>query len=300
MIISRTIIILIAISLLALVGCQSASSPGNITDDLGRTIQISKIPQRIISLSPSNTEIVYALGLQDSLIGVTTFCNYPEEAQNKPKVSGFSVVDVEKIVSLEPDLILASDLHKIEVIPALEKLGIPAIVIKPGTVDQVLSDIGMVGNITGKTREAGELTSSLRQRIKVVTDRMVGLQSEKPRLFYVTWHDPIWTAGGNTMINDLIEKAGGRNIAGDLEGYSTISLESVLEKNPQIIVVSSSMGDQNTSLNYINNEPRLKAVDALKNKQVFVVASDIFSRTTPRIVDALEQLAKITHPELFN
>lgn len=298
--ISRTIIILIAISLLALAGCQSATSPGNVTDDLGRSVQINNIPRRIISLSPSNTEILYALGLQDRLIGVTTFCNYPAEALSKPKVSGFSVVDVEKIVSLEPDLILADDLHKADVVPALEKLGIPTFVISPGTVDEVLNDIGILGSITGKTREAEELDSSLEQRVKTVTERVANLKGEKPRLFYVTWHDPIWTAGGNTMINDLIEKAGGRNIAGDLGGYSTISLESVLEKNPQILVVSSSMGDQNTSLNYINNEPRLKAVDALKNQQVFVVASDIFSRTTPRIVDALEQLAKITHPELFN
>jgi iron complex transport system substrate-binding protein len=296
---SRIMIILALISFLALAGCQAAVTPGNITDDLGRSVQINKVPQRIISLSPSNTEIVYALGLQDRLIGVTTFCNYPPEVRNKPKVSEFSNVDVEKIVSLEPDLILASDIHKTEVVPALEKLGIQAIVIRPGTVDEVMSDIGMVGNITGKIKEAGELTSSLGRRVKAVTDKTANLKGEKPRIFYVTWYDPLWTAGGNTMINDLIEKAGGSNIAVDLEGYSTISLETVLEKNPQIIIVPSSMGDQDTSLNYINTEPRLKAVDAIKNKQVYVVDSDVFSRTTPRIVDGLEQLAKIIHPELF-
>jgi iron complex transport system substrate-binding protein len=292
-------IVLGAIGLLALTGCRAASSTGNITDDLGRSVQINKIPQRIISLSPSNTEMVYALGLQDSLIGVTTFCNYPPEAQNKPKVSEFSNVDVEKIVSLQPDLILADDLQKTEVVPALEKLGIPTIVISPGNVDEVLSDIGKIGSITGKTRESGELASNLRQRIKAVTEKTVTPTTEKPRVFYVTWHDPIWTAGRNTMVNDLIEKSGGSNIAGDLQGFSTISLETLLEKNPQIIIVMSSMGDQNTSFNYINNESRLKAIDALKNKQVYLIDSDIFGRTTPRIVDALEQLAKITHPELF-
>jgi iron complex transport system substrate-binding protein len=296
---SRIMIILAAIGLLAMAGCQATSSPGNITDDLGRSVQINKIPQRIISLSPSNTEMVYALGLQDRLIGVTTFCNYPPEAQNKPKVSEFSNVDVEKIVSLQPDLILADDLQKTEVVPALEKLGIPTMVISPGNVDNVLSDIGIIGSITGKTRESGELASNLRQRIKAVTEKTVTPTTEKPRVFYVTWHDPIWTAGRNTMVNDLIEKAGGSNIAGDLQGFSTISLETLLEKNPQIIIVMSSMGDQNTSFNYINNEPRLKAIDALKNKQVYLIDSDIFGRTTPRIVDALEQLAKITHPELF-
>jgi iron complex transport system substrate-binding protein len=289
--------------LIALLGCQSVSptlSGVNITDDLGRTVQIDTVPQRIISLAPSNTEILYALGLDDKIVGVTTYCNYPEAAKSKPQVSGFSQVDVEKIVAQQPDLVLASDIHKSDVIPALEKLGIKVLAIKPATLEAVLKDIEMAGKITGAGPIAGSLVSSLQKRIQSISDKTINLPTAaRPRVFYVTWHDPIYTAGSKTMINDLIEKSGGVNIAADLSGYATISLESVVQRNPQVIVVMSSMGDKNTSFDYIKRESRLQATDALKNNRIYVINSDIFGRSTPRIVDGLEDLAKLTHPELF-
>jgi iron complex transport system substrate-binding protein len=289
--------------LIALLGCQSVSptlSGVNITDDLGRTVQIDTVPHRIISLAPSNTEILYALGLDDKIVGVTTYCNYPEAAKSKPQVSGFSQVDVEKIVAQQPDLVLASDIHKSDVIPALEKLGIKVLAIKPATLEAVLKDIELAGKITGAGPIAGSLVSSLQKRIQAISDKTINLPAAaRPRVFYVTWHDPIYTAGSKTMINDLIEKSGGVNIAADLSGYATISLESVVQRNPQVIVVMSSMGDKNTSFNYIKNEPRLQATDALKSNRIYVINSDIFGRSTPRIVDGLEELAKLTHPELF-
>ena len=123
--------------------------------------------------------------------------------------------------------------------------------------------------------------------------------SQKPRVFFLTWHDPLWTAGSATVIDELMTKAGGVNIAADLNGHSQIDLETVIERNPQIIFVMSSMGDQNTSYNYIKREPRFQATDALKNNQVYKVDSDIFGRTTPRLVDGLETMAKLIHPEMF-
>jgi iron complex transport system substrate-binding protein len=298
-------IAVVLISVLSLAGCQSvtpaASSPASITvtDDIGRNVRILGTPQRIISLSPSNTEIVYALGLEDRLIGVTTYDNYPEAAKSKPQVSGYSEVDVEKTVALQPDLILADDIHKTEVVPALEKLGIPVLVLASSNIDGLLKNLGMAGKITGKTREADALVADLQQRIKAITDKVGQLKAEKTRILYVTWHDPLWTAGRNTMIDDLIHRVGASNIAGDLDGYATISLESAIEKNPQIIIVMSSMGDQNASFDYLNQEPRFQATDALKNKRVYKIDSDIFGRTTPRIVDGLETLAKMAHPEAF-
>ena len=139
---------------MALAGCQAdlLLRVLTITDDLGRNVQITSPPQRIISLSPSNTEIVYALGLDDKLIGVTTYDNYPDAVKDKPKVSEFSNVDVEKIVSLKPDLVLASSIHKNDVVPALEKLGIKVLVIEPGTIDETFKDIELLGQVTGKTR----------------------------------------------------------------------------------------------------------------------------------------------------
>ena len=243
--------------------------------------------------------MVYALGLQDSLIGVTTYDDYPPEVKDKPQVSEYSQVDIEKIVSLQPDLVLADSIHKAEVVPALEKLGVNVVVISPGTTEEILNELTLLGKISGKNEQAEALVAGLRQRIQAVTDKISQSAANQPRILYVTWYDPIWTAGNNTMIGDLFSKVGATNIASDIDGYNTISLETAIQRNPQIILVMSSMGDQNESLNYINTEPRFQATDALKNKQVFEVDSDIFGRTTPRIVDGLETLAKMVHPELF-
>ena len=325
----RTLIAVAILSLLLLAGCQSAETtvtttpvPGTTTpasgttapvttvsspeptgltvmDDMGREVKISGIPQRIISLSPSNTEIVYALGLEDSLIGVTTYCNYPEEVQSKPQVSEFSIVDIEKIVSLQPDLILADDIHKAEVVPALEKLGFAVFIVRPGTVDEIIQDIRLIGKITGKDDRADALAASLQQRVKAVTDKVAAVGEDRPGFLYVTWHDPIWTAGGNTIMGDIITKAGGINIAGDMDGYVTLTLEEVLNRDPDIIIVMTSMGDKNDSLDYILAEPRLQTTTALKNGQVHLIDADIFGRLTPRIVDGLEQLAAMAYPEIF-
>jgi iron complex transport system substrate-binding protein len=275
------------VSILALAGCQASttilatSTPTAVqqtyTDDLGRSVTMDSIPKRIISLSPSNTEIAFALGLDDRIIGVTSYDNYPEAALSKPQVSEFSNVDVEKIVSLEPDLVLASDIHKNDAVPALEKLGIKVMVLRPGTVDEIFKDIELMGRVTGKTTEAGALVASLQKRVAVVTAKTAGIAaSDRPGVLYVTWHDPIWTAGGNTIITDLINKAGGTNIASDLDGYATITLEQVIQRNPQIVIIMSSMGDQDASLNYIKAEPRLQATDALKNNQLYLIDAELF------------------------
>lgn len=291
----------IAVALLVLTGCQASSVQGTtVTDDLGRSVQINGVPQRIISLSPSNTEIVYALGLEDKLVGVTTYADYPPAVKDKPKVSDYSTVDIEKVVSMKPDLILASAIQQNDAIPAFEKLGIAVLTVDPKTIDGTFNDIELIGRICGKTREAETLVAGLKARIKVVTDKTGELTAgQRPRVFFVTWHDPLWTDGANTVVNELIADAGGTNIAADLNGYSQIDLESVIQRNPQVILVMSSMGDQDTSYNYILTNPSFQATDAVKNDRVYKVDADIFGRTTPRLVDGMETVAKLLHPELF-
>ena len=284
--------------LIAVTGCNNTPRQSNITDDLGRTLQIERIPQRIVSLSPSNTEIVYALGLQDHLIGVTTYCNYPPEAKNKTQVSGYSTVDMEKVVSLQPDLILADNIHKTEVIPAFEKLGIPVLGIVAPNLDRLLADIELLGKICGKQDASSALAEGLQKRITAVQQKTAG--KTQPRVFFVTWHDPLWTVGRGSMIDDLITRAGGINIASDLKANQTIDLETAIQRNPEVIVILNSMGDEAVSYRFLKNEPRFQATDALKNNRVYQVNSDIFGRTTPRSVDGLEELAKLIHPELFN
>jgi iron complex transport system substrate-binding protein len=290
------------IGIFGLTTCTQTSLPSSVTyvDDIGRTVQINEIPQRIISLSPNNTEMVYALDLQDKLVGVTSYDNYPPEAKNKPVVSDFSTVDLEKIVDANPDLVLADSIQKNDTIPALEKLGITVYTMTPNNIDGIFNEIKALGQITGKTQAADNLVSSLKTRIQAVADKTAQLNdSQKPRVLFVTWHDPIWTAGSDTMIQYLINEAGGTNIASDLNGYATITLESVIERNPQVIVVMSSMGAQSASLDFIKSNEQFQSTDAVKNGWVYEIDADIFGRTTPRIVDGLETLAKLVHPELF-
>jgi iron complex transport system substrate-binding protein len=301
----RLFVAITVIGLLGLTGCSQASSQrtpssATYTDDIGRTVQIQGIPQRIISLSPSNTEMVYALGLQDKLVGVTSYDNYPPDVKNKTVVSDYSTTDMEKIVNAKPDLVLADNIHKNDAVPALEKLGITVYTITADNIDMFFNDLKVLGQITGKTKEADDLVSNLKSRIQVVADKTAKLTDpQRPRVLFVTWHDPIWTAGSETMIQYLINQAGGSNIASDLKGYVTITLETAIQRNPQIIIVMSSMGTQNTSLDFIKSNDQFQSTDALKNNQVYEIDVDIFGRTTPRIVDGLETLAKLVHPELF-
>jgi len=294
-------LVLVAVALLLCLSCASPSPPGNVVDDLGRTINIDEIPQRIISLAPSNTEILFALGLSESVVGVTEYCNYPEAAIAKPKVGGFTTVDIEKVVSLEPDLVLATHVHSKTAIPALEKLGLTVLALAQASLDEVMNNITLVGKITGQDKQASQLVDSLRTRIESIANKTRSLApNQRPRVLYLTWHDPLITAGTETLIDDIISKAGGQNIAYDLSGNKAIALETVIHRDPQVIIASIGMGTgEDLPWQYVKNEPRLKNTGALLNNRVYKIDGDLAHRAGPRIVDALEQMAQFIHPELF-
>jgi iron complex transport system substrate-binding protein len=269
-------------------------------DDLGRPVDIEEIPQRIISLAPSNTEILFALGLEDKVVGVTEHCNYPPEALDKEKIGGFSTPDIEKIIAVQPDLIFAADIHQKEVIPALEEMGLTVFALAPEDLDGILKDIQMVGKITGKEEEASELLNRMGNRIKAITDKTTSLQ-ERPRVFYITWHDPLWTSGSGTFIDELIEKAGGVNIFQDVTEHKAVDIELVIARNPEIIIACTGHGEaEGKPFEWAKNEPRLQATEAIKNKRLYQINADLVSRSGPRIVDALEWFAYFIHPEIFS
>ena len=292
--------LLVAISIFA-VACPSTTPPqsGALVDDLGRSVDIEGIPQRIISLAPSNTEILFALGLGDKVVGVTEYCNYPAEALDKEKVGGFSTPDIEKIIALQPDLILAADIHAKETIPALEERGLVVFALAPKNLDGILEDIQMVGKITAKEEEASKLVTQMVSRIKAITDVTKDLD-EKPRVFYITWHDPLWSAGSETHHQELIEKAGGENIFQDITGYKTVDLETAIVRNPEVIIACTGHGEaKDKPFEWAKEESRLSVTAARKNNRIYQIDSDMVSRTGPRIVDALEWLAYFIHPEIF-
>ncbi len=275
-------------------------TPLTITDHFERVVTIENTsPQRIVSLAPSNTEILFALGLGDRIVGVTDYCNYPPEAATKPSVGDYTEPNIEVIISMEPDLVLATVEHETEM-AQLESHGITVVGLNPTTIDEVLASITLVGQITGQETEAASLVDEMQARIKTITDKTSTLsEAEKTRVFYIIWHDPMWTAGAGSFANALIEMAGGVNIARDLSGYADISMEAVLAGNPQVIIAGVSMGTgQDLPLEYMKTEPRLEVVDARENGRIYSVNMDLVGRPGPRIVEALEEFFQLIHPEL--
>lgn len=312
-----SIVLVIAISM---VGCQSTSGdttpyetdtafPMTVTDQAGRLVTIETMPAKIVSLAPSNTEIVFALGLRDKVVGVTQFCNYPPEAQDKPKIGGFSLADIdvsiEQIVVIKPDLVLASETHLAEVIPKLEQFvpesAILVLKTQTETFDIVFEAITLVGKCTGTEDEAAQLVTEMKDQIKAITDKTDNLpDSERLKVFYIIWHDPIFAIGGGTLGNALIEAAGGVNIFQDLTGAPTVDLETIIARNPQVILASAAMGTGfDLPYQFALNEERLKGVNARINNRVYGVNDDLTGRPGPRIVEALELMAKMIHPEIF-
>ncbi len=276
-------------------------SPGAIVDDLGRSVSIKEIPQRIISLVPSNTEILFALGLGDKVVGVTEFCNYPAEVLDKEKVGGFSTPDIEKIIALQPDLILAGSIHAKEVIPALEEGGFTVFALAPENLDGILKDIEVVGKITGKEKEAFKLITQLEERIEAITDKTERLKpQERPRVFFITWHDPLKSMGSKSFPHELIEKAGGVNIFQDVEERNfQVEFETVVYCDPQVIIVTvGHAAGEAKAFEWAKEEPRLKVTEAGKNSKIFPLDTGL-TRHGPRAVDALEEFAKFIHPEIF-
>ncbi|MFC1977144.1 ABC transporter substrate-binding protein [Chloroflexota bacterium] len=281
---------------------EAAPSTIEVTDQLGRTVKLDRTPQRIISLAPSNTEILFALGLADRLVAVTDYCNYPPEAEDKPKTGGFSTPNIEEVIALSPDLILATSIHEKRTIPQLEGKGLTVFALNPRNVDEVLESITLVGEVTGKREQASGLVAEMRNRIKTVTDKSDNLSgTERPRVLYAVWHDPLTAPGSTTLQDDLIEKAGGINITRDLTGYAAITLEAVIATNPEVMIAGGGHGaGESLNLQFIKTEPRLRNTDARRNNRVYGLDGDLVSRPGPRIVEGLEKFAEFIHPELFS
>ena len=290
-------ILLIAVMLVALLlgACvPSFDEEGMaIVDDLGRSVNIAGIPQRIISLAPANTEILFALGLGDKVVGVTDRCDYPPEALDKEKVGGYYPPNIEKIIALGPDLILASDIHRHEVIPALEEKGFTVFALAPQTLDEVLRSIERVGKVAGKEEEAFELVNEIESKIEEIAEKTKEVE-ERPRVFYITWHDPIWTSGRNTWIDDLIRIAGGDNIfSQDFESGAMVEIEWVISLNPEVVIASQ------WSFEWAQDEPLFKDTEAKINDRIYQSDDDIVQRSGPRLVNALEWFAHFIHPDIF-
>ena len=275
--------------------------PMTLTDQMGREVVIEKIPERIVSLAPNNTEILFALNLEDKIVGVTTFCDYPLGVENKEKIGDYEEPNIEKILSLNPDLVFANDIHQ-KSIEELEKLNIVSVVLDSKNINEVFDSIELAGKATGQDDEALALTNDLKERMKKIEDKTANLKAdERPKVYYELWPSPIMTCGPGTFVNDIILKAGGQNIAFDAKlAYPQYSQEVILAKNPDIIIFSHhGSGSYNITGDEILSRQGWSNVNAVKNKKVYYIDENIVQRATPRLIDGLEQFFKIIHPEFF-
>ena len=274
---------------------QPATSgfPLTIIDDAGRSLTFTRPPQRIVSISASNTEILYALGLEDRIVGVDQYSDYPEAARSKPQVGSFVQPDLEKIIALEPDLILVTNIHLPTVLPELERRKLTAMVTNPKDIKGVPGSIEMVGRITAKQQEAQTLATSLRSRIDAVESRVKG--ATPVRTFYEL-SPQLHTAGPGTFVDDMIKLAGGASIAASAtEQWPQLNQESLFLADPEVVLLADH--EAGITPEQVMGRPGWSTVAAVKANRVFTVDPNLTNRPAPRVVDGLEIVAKKLHPD---
>jgi iron complex transport system substrate-binding protein len=279
----------------------AATFPVTLTDDAGASVIIESEPQRIVSLAPSNTEIVCALGACDRVVGVTDADDYPAEVAEIPDVVVAAQVDTEAVVAAQPDLVLAAgnELTPSTVIAQLIDLGLTVVTLYPESLDEVNADIELVGSALGAEPAAADIVADVRQRASDVQDAVAG--ADAPRTFYEVglFEGTVYTAGDGSFLADLIELAGGQPITGDATG--TIGLEALVAADPELIVLGDATYDPSITTDAVAQRPGWAEMTAVREGRVIVFADDLVAtRPGPRIVDGLEALARAIHPEAFD
>jgi len=267
-------------------------------DQLGREIRVPDDPERVVALAPSITEIIFALGQQGRLKGTTQFSNYPAEATRLPKVGSYVRLDLERIVALNPDLCIAiKDGNPKEIIERLQSLNIPVFAVNPHNLGSMMQTIQKIGGILNASAKAKSLVEDMRSRMQKV-DALVARIDRRPRVFIQIGLSPIISAGTHTFINELIVRAGGINVAAGNSAYPRFSKEQVLALAPDVLIITSmsrSGAFEKTKADW----NRLSDMPAVRKNRIYTVNSDVFDRPSPRLLDALEILTRLLHPELF-
>ena len=266
-------------------------------DDLGRKVYLARPAQRVISLAPSVTEMLFAVGLDAEIVGVTTFCDYPAQAKLKPKI-GSSIPNLEAILGLKPDLLIGNqDFIRPDVLVKLEQLRVPVFLLLPKTVEDVLRHINTIGRLGGREKQARLVIDDLRDRLTEIRQRMTA--ARRLRVFYVVNTDPLITVGSGSFIHHMLETAGGENIAGrTTKAYPKVSLEEVLRSDPEVLLfpVGTSEGIPDAEQ---QRWRRWTGMSAVAQNRLYQVKADLVNRPGPRVIEGIEGLARLLHPELF-
>jgi len=272
-------------------------APRTFVDDLGRKIYLAKTPVRIVSLAPSVTEMLFAIGAGEQVVGVTQFCDYPLEAQTRPKV-GYTHPNLESIIALQPDLVVASrEFIRADVLGKFEQLKVPVFILEARTIEDVLSHIQTLGRMLDRGVAANQVAVDMRRRIDEIRVRLNGVSPL--RSLYVINSQPLITVGPGSFIHQLIELAGGINIAaGATAPYPRLNMEAVIKEDPEVIVFPSGNAEGIPESDQ-QLWRRWNMLSAVRQERMYTISSNLLNRPGPRIVQGVEQLAKILHPEVF-
>ena len=269
-----------------------------VVDEAGRTVRIPQPVQRIVSLAPSLTETIYALGLQERLVGDTDYCDYPEDAQKKTKVGGAINPNLEEIAALRPDLVLMiKSLNRPDTVQALESLRIPAYATDPHTVEDIVSSTKRLAEVLGAPEAGAALGLSLERQLNGLKQRLAPFAPR--RVFFVVWPEPLMSVGKDTFIADALRWAGAVSIVDSAQGWPEVNLEEVVKLQPDYLVVATGHGENLAhDMEAYSTLPGWRLLEAMRNGRVAVI-SDAVNRPAPRIISAIEELARQLHPEAF-
>jgi iron complex transport system substrate-binding protein len=283
--------------LLVLLLVPSLVAAIEVTDQTGRRLSLPRAPRRVVSLVPSVTETLFAIGAQDVLVGVTDFCDYPPAARAKPSVGGMLSPSLETLITLKPDLVVATTAgNREETFLELERLKIPVYLVNPTSLADVFDLAARLGVLTDRGPAAAQLVASLQARANAVTVRVAG--RPRPRVLYVLWPDPLIVPGRGALVSQLIALAGGNSLSAEAgEGYPRYSLEAAVARAPEVIILASHGGGQGV----LGREQweRFTALPAIRAGRIYTVDGNLMHRYGPRVLDGLERLGRLIHPDAF-
>lgn len=276
----------------------SSGRSATFRDEVGRKVIVPFPPKRIISLAPNITEILFDLGLDEEIVGVSIHCNFPEKAKTRVRVGSYISLDFERIISLKPDLIIATGAGNTrEMVERLEKLSFQTYVIYPKNLDGILLSIDHIGQVVDRKKEATAIINDITRRRGRIIELTQGLP--RPRVFLQIGEAPIVTVGKGSFADDLIRQAGGSNVAGnEKKMYPRFGMEEILKRAPEVIIISS-MNPRGDYQKVLQEWTRWKTIPAVKQGRIHLIDSDLIDRPSPRIIDGLEGIARILHPEKF-
>ena len=275
--------------------------PLTVVDATGESLTFEAAPQKIISVSPAETEILFELGLDEQIVGVSDFDNYPEAALDKPKMGAIYQPNVESMIAAESELVITGVSMSEEAVNKLRDLGIVVFKTDPRTLEDVLGNIELFGQITDTQAEAAALIERMKQERDEVTEAVQSISAEEKKKVYIEF-SPGWTVGKGEFMDELITLAGGVNAAADLEGWTQISEEKIIQDNPDVILYSSHVVDEESGMTLdeiIKGRPGWDQITAVKNGAVIAVDDNLMSRPGPRLTLGLKEIAKTIYPELF-